>query len=188
MDKGNAIELLLNVGEFHLVGLEEIAAGGHVEEEVLDGDGGAVGAGHWRMFLDVSSFDADKGAYLVSGGFGFKLHMRDGRDGGESLAAESFGADVEQVVGLAQLGGGVPFEAEARVVERHALAVVGHLDEGFAGILDDKLDLGRAGIHGVLKQFLDHGGGTLHNFSSRYLVRHRIGQQSYNVFHQVKKG
>ena len=109
--------------------------------------------------------------------------MRDGRDGGEGLAAESLGADVEQVVGLAQLGGGVPLEAEARVVKRHAFAVVGHLDERFAGILDDELDLGCAGIHGVLKQLLDHGGGALHDLSGRYLVRHRIGQQAYDVFH-----
>ena len=77
----------------------------------------------------------------------------------------------------------MPLKAEARVVKRHAFAVVGHLDERFAGILDDELDLGCAGIHGVFKQLLDHRGGSLHDLSGRYLVRHRIGQQAYDVFH-----
>ena len=76
--------------------------------------------------------------------------MRDGCDGGEGLAAEAFGADVEQVVGLAQLGGGVPLEAEPCVVERHALAVVDDLDEGAPGVLDHELDLGGARVDGVL--------------------------------------
>ena len=188
VDECDAVKFLFDVCELHLVGLEEVSAGGHVEEEVFDGDGGAVGAGDGRMFLDVGTFDKDEGAHLVGGGLGFELHVRDGRDGGEGLTAEPLGADVEQVVGLAQLRGGVPLEAEARVVKRHAFAVVGHLDERFAGILDDELDLGCAGIHGVFEQLFDHGGGSLHDLSGRYLVRHRIGQQAYDVFHRVKNG
>ena len=53
------------------------------------------------MFLDVSAFDEDEGAHLIGGGLGLELYVRDGRDGGECLAAKTFGADVEQVVGLA---------------------------------------------------------------------------------------
>ena len=117
VDEGYAVELLLDVCEFHLVGFEEVASCGHVEEEVLHGNGGAVGGCDGRMFFDVSPFNADEGAHFVGGGLGFELHVRDCRDGGESLAAEAFGGDVEQVVGFPQLRGGVPLETETRVVE-----------------------------------------------------------------------
>ena len=80
----------------------------------------------------------------------------------------------------------MPLEAETRVIERHTLAVVDDLDEGAPGILDHELDLGGAGVDGVLQQLLDHGGGPLHHFAGRNLVRHRIGQQSDDVFHLVK--
>ena len=89
----------------------------HVEEEVLNGNGGAVGGCDGRMFFDVSPFNADEGAHFVGGGLGFELHVRDRRDGGEGFAAEAFGGDVEQVVGFPQLRGGVPLETETRVVE-----------------------------------------------------------------------
>ena len=89
MDERDAVKFLFNMGEFHLVGFEEVAAGGHVEEEVFDGDGGAVGAGDGCMFLDFSPFDEYEGAHLIGSGFGFELHMRDGGNGGESLAAKA---------------------------------------------------------------------------------------------------
>ena len=138
------------------------------------------------MLLDFGAFDEHNGAHLLGSGLRLKLHVRDGRDGGESLAAETLRGDAEQVVGVAQLRSGVPLEAETRVIERHALAVVDDLDEGAPGILDHELDLGGAGVDGVLQQLLDHGGGPLHYLAGRNLVRHRIGQQSDDVFHLVK--
>ena len=81
-----------------------------------------------------------------------------------------------EVVGALQFGGSVPLEAEPGIVERHAFAVVNHLYEGPSGVLHNKLDGGRTGVHGVFQQFLHHGGGPLHHLAGRNLVGHRIGQ------------
>ncbi len=58
----------------------------------------------------------------------------------------------------------------------HALAVVDDLYKGFAGILDNKPDIGGPGVDGVFQQFLDGAGGPLDDLPGGYLVGNIIGQ------------
>ena len=85
---------------------------------------------------------------------------RDGADGGQRLAAEAEGGDVEQVL-AGKLGGGVPFHGECQVGRAHPLAVVGDADQRQAAGSRHHLDLARAGIESVLGELLDHATGTL---------------------------
>ena len=73
---------------------------------------------------------------------------------GKRLAAEAERADVEQVV-VGQLRGGVALDREREIVARHADAVVADADQPAAAAVGQNLDAGRAGIEGVLHQFLD---------------------------------
>ena len=187
VDERHAVELLLDVGHFDVVGLEEVAAGWHVEEEVLDGHRGAVGGGDDFVGPHLGALYEHERAGFTLGGLGLQLHVGNGGDGGHGLAAEPLGGDVEQVVGRAQLGGGVPLEAETGVVERHALAVVDDLYQGAPGILDDELDVGGPGVNGVFEKFLDHGGGTLHHLAGSDLVGHCIGQE-FDDIHRLAVG
>ena len=105
-----------DVGELGLLGLEEFAAGGGVEEEVADGDGGADGEAGVFDAEDVAAGDLDEGAGGVFGDAGFEGEAGDAGDGGQGFAAEAEGGDGEEVVGGAELGGGVALEGEEGVV------------------------------------------------------------------------
>src|SRR5258706_1020426 len=99
------------MGELGLFGLEEFAAGGGVEEEIANSDGGADGEAGVFDAEDVAAGDFDE----CAGGFGwfpcdsadagFELEARDAGDGGEGFAAEPESGDGEQVVGGAELRG-----------------------------------------------------------------------------------
>ena len=80
------------------------------------------------------------------GDAGLELQAGDAGDGGQGFAAEAEGCDGEQVVGGAELGGGVAFEGEQRVVADHAVAVVGDADELAAAGFDLDADAGGAGV------------------------------------------
>ena len=57
MDERHAIELLLDVGHLHIVGFQEVAAGGHIEEEVLHGHGRAVLRGNHLMGFHLGALN-----------------------------------------------------------------------------------------------------------------------------------
>ena len=143
-----------DVGELGLFGLEELATGGGVEEEVADGDGGADGGAGGIGAEHVAAGDLDQGAGVfgggggavvceAGGGAGFEGEAGDGGDRGQGLAAEAEGGDREQVVGGAELRGGVALKGEQGVVADHAVAVVGDADELAAAGFDLDADAGR---------------------------------------------
>ncbi len=80
------------------------------------------------------------------GGAGLELQARDGCDGGQRFTAETERGDGEQIVGGAELGGGVALEGEQRVVAHHAAAIVDDADELAAAAFDFDPDAGGAGI------------------------------------------
>ena len=167
-----------DVGELGLLGLEEFAAGGGVEEEIADGDGGADGKAGVFDAKDVATGDF----YECAGGFfgdaGFELQAGDAGDGGKSFAAEAEGGDGEQIVGGAELGGGVALEGEEGVVVDHAVAVVGDADELAAAGFDLDADAGGAGVERVFEELFDDGGGAFDDFAGGDLVRHEVGEDA----------
>ena len=114
-------------------------------------------------------------------------HRRDGR---QRLAAKAQSRNVQQVVGVANLRGGVALEGQHGVVAHHAAAVVGHLDELLAAGLNVDADAARARIQRVLQQLLDHRRRTLHHLAGGDLVGYIFGENvdaahgSYNSSHK----
>ncbi len=144
-----------DVGELGLLGLEEFAAGGGVEEEVADGEGGPDGVAGGVNAEDVAAGDLDEGSGVferrtVLGVLwrraGFEGDAGDGGDRREGFATEAEGGDREEVVGGAELGGGVAFEGEQGVVAHHAVAVVGDADELASAGLDVDADACGVGV------------------------------------------
>ena len=123
------------------------------------------------------------GADMVGGAHRADLDARDGADGGEGFAAEAHGGEIEEIVGAADLRGGVALECHAGIGGRHAAAVVNDLYEGAARILDEDADLRGAGVDGVFHEFLDHGSRALYDLAGGDLVGHRVGQQTYYIVH-----
>ena len=180
-----------DVGQLGGLGLEEFAAGGGVEEEIADGDSGADGEAGGVGAEDGAAGDLDEGAGGVGaggigcgGGAGFEGDAGDGGDGGQGLAAEAEGADGEEVVGGAELGGGVALEAEQRVVADHAVSVIGDAEELAAAGFDVDADAGRAGVDGVFEELFDDGGGALDDLAGGDLVGDLIGEDA-DTAHEV---
>lgn len=183
VDQRQALELAHYGGQLHAVRLQELAACGHVEEEVAHHDVGAGGAYGRFLYLLVAAAVYDTSAERLAAPASLQLHLGDGAYRGERLATETHGVEGKEVVGAGNLGCGVALEGHARVVVAHALAVVHHLNEGASGVLYHNLYLGGAGVHGVLHQLLEGGGGALHHLAGGNLVCDRVRKLSYDVNH-----
>ena len=85
--------------QFDLVTLEKVAAGRHVEEEVLDHHPRPDLAGHGLGRLGLASFDDVQDAELIFGTAGAQLHPGNARDARQGLSPEAHRGEGEQVVG-----------------------------------------------------------------------------------------
>ena len=99
----DAGELVRAVAQLDRVGFQKGPAGGNVEEEVPDCDGGAGGAGRGGDGWRGGAFDEDVGTEVVAGALGPQFDAGDRGDGGERFAPESLGEEREEVVGGAEL-------------------------------------------------------------------------------------
>jgi hypothetical protein len=179
--EGGGGEPVLDVGAFGVVAAEEFAAGGDVEEEVADFEGGAVGGAGLPDLEDATAVDDDLGGgggvgcAAFAGGEG---EAGDAGDAWDGLAAEAEGGDAGEVGGVGDFAGGVAFEAEEGVVAAHAGAVVGDAEEGAACGEGFDGDAGGAGVDAVFDQFLDDAGRAFDDLAGGDLVRHVFGEES----------
>ena len=168
-----------DVGQLGGFGAEKFAARRGVEEEIGDGDAWFRGAGRRRRRGGFCRRRFRCGCRArVFAGRGSKRDAGDGGDRRQRLAAKAERGNGEQIVGGAQLGGGVALEGEQRVVAIHAVAVVGDADELAAAGFDLDADAAGAGVERVFEQLLDDGGGTIHHLAGGDLVRHLVGKNA----------
>ena len=167
---GHSREFFDDVLELHVVGLEELAPCGGVEEKIAHGEAGACGCGHGGGAHLAVAADSHLGGGLVGRPPRPEGDFRHRGDACKRLAPEAVGHDLLQVFGAGDLGRGVPLEAEHRVRGAHAAAVVYHLYQGAPGVGHYHRDLVGACVDRVFKQFLDHGGGSLDDLPGGYHV------------------
>jgi len=87
--EGDALELLHDVAELHVVGLEELAAGRDVVKEVADREVGALGGGDFAGGQVLGAGEFHLHAHFVLLPAGPEDHVGDGGDGSEGLPAET---------------------------------------------------------------------------------------------------
>ena len=182
-DEGDAQELLDDGPQFRIVGLEELAAGRHVEEEVADGEVAAFRGGDRLCPRRFRFGNLDLGADFVFFAARSERDFGHGRDRGQRLAAEAVSQNPLEVFGRVDLAGGVAREAEHRLVGRHAAAVVDDLDERLAGVAHRDADAFRARVHGVLHQLLHHGGGARDHLTGGDQVRDILREYLEHLFY-----
>ena len=179
--KGHTGKLLDDVLELHVVALEELAAGGHVVEEVAHRKRRPLGAGRLTGSQMLRGRKLHFHAHLVRGTARPEGHIGHRRDAGQGFTAESEGADGFQVFRRGDFGGRVALEAEHRVVRIHAAAVVDDLHQGAAGVQYHHGNLVRSGIHRIFQQFLHHRRRPLDHLARSDHVRHI--PRKYPQFH-----
>ena len=154
-----------NPAALHGIGLHEFHPGRGVEKEIPNHNGGALGASHLGFFYNVPSLQHQAGAGQTPGGFGHQFNTADGGNGCKSFAPEAHGGNGRQILGSAELGGGVAEKGRPGILGSHAAAVVGNPEEGHAPVPDFQCDLGGPGVHGIFQQLLGHGGRPLHHLT-----------------------
>ena len=158
------------------VGLHELQPGGGVEKELPDGDGGALRAPGGLHLPGDAPLQVEAGPGLGPPLPGDHVQAADGGDGRQSLAPEAQGADSGQVLGRAELAGGVAEKGGGQLPGGDAAAVVGDPDQGHAAGADLHRHSGGPGVDGVLDELLDHAGGPLHHLAGGDQVRHMGGE------------
>ena len=91
-------------------------------------------------------------------------------DAGQGFSAKAHGADRAEVLGAADLAGGMAFEAEQGVIAAHAETIIGDPDQAAAARLDFHGQARGLRIQRVLDQFLHHAGRPFHHFAGGDLV------------------
>ena len=177
----DAFQLGGDVGEFRLVGLQELTACRDIEEEVLDDEVGAYGTGRGLLRHHPRALEDEMCSQLAVGHARSQFHLRHRGDGGQRLTAEAHGGEGEEVGGLLDLAGSMTLEGHARIGLAHPLAVIDDLQAGATGIHGNDVDAMGTGIHSVLHQLFDNGGGALDDFASCYLVGDGIRKKMNGV-------
>ena len=159
-----------DVRGLRVIRLEEFLARGRIEKEVFDLDRRAEArAGR----VDVGCLAARDGDFRAEvGALRPRLHgkARNGSNRRQRFAAEAERADGLEVACLPDLARRVPEDGEARVLFRHAFAVVRDAQEARAARHDFDFDLRGACVYRVFDELLDDGGRAFDDFAGRNLV------------------
>lgn len=128
--------------------------------------------------LKTPAVNADLRSQLAVRRARAQLDLRDRRDRGQRLAAESERMEPVEIVGRADLGRRVPLESEPRVGVAHAATVIDDLNQALSSVaIVDRHDRA-AGVDGILHQLLDDRSGTAHHLARGDLVGDLVGQHS----------
>src|SRR5664280_448570 len=165
-----------DVRQFGGFSLQEFSARGNVEEQIADRDARAQRQARLLDGQQLAAGDLDHRSGSVFGRMGLQTQAAYGSHGRQRLSTKSQGCNVQQVVGIADLGGGVTLESQHGIVAHHPAAVVGHLDQFLATCFDGDPDAARTGIQRVFQQLLDHRSGALHDFAGGDLVGYVFGE------------
>src|SRR6185312_13666062 len=127
----------------------------------LDPRAGIGGGGFDRALVAALDQQPDRVATAPPRDDGEARHRADRR---QRLAAKAERADVEKII-VGQFRGAVPLDRQRQFVGRHAAAVVRDRNQRLAAVAQRDIDMGGAGVDGVLHQFLHRRGRTLDHFA-----------------------
>jgi len=161
---------------FRLRGTEKLAACGHIEKEIPDGDVGSAGRARIAHLLDFAAKNQDFRPYGGVGAVGCERELGNGCDGGKGFPSESHGGDGVEILELTKLAGGMTLNAQQCVVAIHASPIVQNPDQSASPIHHFDLNACGSGIEGILDQLLQNGCRAFHDLARGNLVDHRVRQ------------
>ena len=160
----------------------KLHAGGRVVKQIAHADGGALGTAGVAHLTGHAAVQMQHGAALAAPLAGENIHMGYGADGRQRLAAKAQRADGVQVVGGAQLAGGVAQKRRRELLRRNAAAVIADAKIGQTAALKFRHNGACAGVNGVFQQFLCHAGRAFHHLAGGDQVRH-MGAELLDLRH-----
>ncbi|MCY1428376.1 hypothetical protein D9M71_442580 [compost metagenome] len=161
----------LQVIEFGFLGFEELAPGRGIEEQIAHFHRGTDRVRrrlHARRH--VTAFGFDLPGLTGTGGTRGQGQARHRTDRGQGLATEAQAQYPFKVFQLADLAGGVTGQGQRQVVSRNTAAIVPHLQQFDAALLDFDIDAPGTGVQAVFQQFLGYRRRPLDNLAGGNLV------------------
>ena len=169
-------------GALRAVGLEEFAPGGRVVKQVAHDHRRALRAAGLVHVLDLARVERHVRAARRAAPPRRERDVRHGADGGQRLAAKAHRADGLEPLRIVQLARRVAQKRDARVLGRHAAAVVGHAQIGRAAAAQLHRHGAGPGVERVFHQLLDHGGGPLDDLARGDQIR-KMRRENLNIGH-----
>ena len=176
MDKRIVRNERRHMGSLSRFSAEKFAPGRSVEEQIGNGNGGPARQGRIIHMQDPAARNFDLCPSGLIACRGFQRHAGHGSNRRQRLSAKAKGGNREQIVGGAQLGSGVAFEGEQRVIAIHSVAVVGNANQLPSARLNLDSNAAGASVEGVLQQLLHHRGRPVHNLARGDLVGNLVGK------------
>ena len=131
MHQRDALELGQNITQLRRVGFQKLTTGRHIEEEVLDREVTAFGAGNCFLALDFRSGNDQTGTQFFVGRPGLQLYFR---NRSKRLATKAHGAQRKQISRLTDFGSGMTLKGKTCIRFGHTFSVVNHLNASLACI------------------------------------------------------
>ncbi len=173
-----ALDHFLQVVELGFFRPQELAPRRRVEEQVTDFH---RGADRVRGRLHPRRHVAPLGLHLPGlvgvGGTRCQGQARHRADRRQCLATKAHAEHRLEVFQFANLAGGVARQGQRQIVRSDAAAVVAHLEQLDAALLDFHIDAPRTGVQAVFQQFLGHRSGTLDDLARSDLVGQARAEQ-----------
>src|ERR1700691_112794 len=155
---------------------QELAPRRHIEEQIPHLDAGPRRMRRRRRGskLAIARFHAPRMSRRARSRYQRETRYRS--DARQRLAAKPQGRNTFEVLKRSDLAGCMPRKRQPDLLRLDPDAIVAHPDERAAAPLEFDLDAQRPRIERVLHQLLDHGGGTLDDFTGRDLIDELIGK------------
>ena len=183
MAEGKVLHDAADSGTLGTVLLHKLHSGGGVVKEVAHTDGSSLGAAGLDDLFGYTALQMEGCAALRTLLAGEDVHAADSGNGRQCLTTETQRANGAQVLGAAQLTGGVAQKGSRQLVGSNAAAVIGDAQIGHTAALQLYHDGGRTGIDGVFQQLFHHAGRALHHLTGGDQIRH-MAIQTLNMGHK----
>ena len=170
MGQGNLFHQARHMGGLRGRRLQELPPCRRIKEQVPYQEGCALRGADLLEADFLSAFDAVAASGDTSRRAGNQLHLRNGRNAGKGLTAESQGSDSHQVRRVTDFAGGVAQECGGNLLRLDSASVIGDADDGKAPVPDLHRDGRRFRVDGIFQEFLYHGSRSLDNLSRCNLI------------------
>ena len=170
MSHSQDFDLLKNICCLGLLSPKEFSPGRHIEKKITHFDPCSGSLTALLNVMDLSSSDADKGSSLIFPATRGEFKPRHTGNARKSLPAKSHRSDRCKISTLPDLAGGMSLKAKKGIGAVHTRTIVSNAHHASSPPLKLDDDPPGPGINGVLYQFLDDGGRSLHHLTGRHLA------------------
>ena len=170
MGQGQLFHVGADIPGFCHGSFQKFCPGGGVKEQIPHQHGSAVwSADLFQRFFPAPLYHIPDADHIFRR-LGDHFHLGDRRNTGQSLPPKSQRGNLQQILHLLDLAGGMAEKSQPDLILGNAVSIVRHPDKGNASFFDLHGYRRSSGVNGVLHQLLYHRSRPLHHLAGRYFI------------------